>query len=413
MHNSFIKPQYAARCFADLPATVQAFLGGEGASPLAPDILAGVPPRHGTVIFFFVDAFGWRFFEQFSSRSPFLDHFVRHGRVARLTSQFPSTTAGHVTCVHTGLPVGQSGVYEWQYYEPQVDALITPLLFSFAGTQQRDTLKPKKVDPAKLYPTHSLYQALQQSGVTAYVFQHREYTPSTFSDVVFRGADVIPYKTLPEGLVNLCEAFARRQPPAYFFFYYDRIDAIGHEYGPASPQIAAEIDAFLICLERLFLKPLRGRLKNTLVLLTADHGLVEVDPKTTIYLNLDSRFAGIQQYLKTNRKRELLVPAGSCRDLFLYVKEGLLNEARQFLAEHLAGQAEVHLTQSLLDQGYFGPWPVSPAFLARVGNLVILPYARESVWWYERGKFEQKYYGHHGGLTRPEMEIPLLLYSET
>ena len=28
--------------------------------------------------------------------------------------------------------------------------------------------------------------------------------------------------------------------------------------------------------------------------------------------------------------------------------------------------------------------------------------------WYEPGKFEQKYYGHHGGLTPQEMEIPLL-----
>jgi hypothetical protein len=43
-----------------------------------------------------------------------------------------------------------------------------------------------------------------------------------------------------------------------------------------------------------------------------------------------------------------------------------------------------------------------------VGNLVVLAYRHESVWWYEKGKFEQHYYGHHGGLTPQEMEIPLL-----
>jgi hypothetical protein len=48
--------------------------------------------------------------------------------------------------------------------------------------------------------------------------------------------------------------------------------------------------------------------------------------------------------------------------------------------------------------------------LSRLGNLVILPYEQESVWWYEKG-FEQKHYGHHGGLTPQEAEIPLLLYS--
>jgi hypothetical protein len=34
--------------------------------------------------------------------------------------------------------------------------------------------------------------------------------------------------------------------------------------------------------------------------------------------------------------------------------------------------------------------------------------AGEAVWWYEKDKFEQRFYGHHGGLTPQEMEIPLL-----
>ena len=64
-------------------------------------------------------------------------------------------------------------------------------------------------------------------------------------------------------------------------------------------------------------------------------------------------------------------------------------------------------TEDLIDQGYFGP-DVSETFRAHVGNLVVLAYRHESVWWYEQGKFEQKFYGHHGGLTPQEMEIPLL-----
>jgi hypothetical protein len=31
------------------------------------------------------------------------------------------------------------------------------------------------------------------------------------------------------------------------------------------------------------------------------------------------------------------------------------------------------------------------------------------VYYYERDRFEKRYWGHHGGLTREEMEIPLMI----
>jgi len=39
-----------------------------------------------------------------------------------------------------------------------------------------------------------------------------------------------------------------------------------------------------------------------------------------------------------------------------------------------------------------------------------LPFAGESVWWYEKDKFEMTKHGAHGGLTPDEVEIPLLLF---
>ena len=102
------------------------------------------------------------------------------------------------------------------------------------------------------------------------------------------------------------------------------------------------------------------------------------------------------------------MPAGSPRDLFLYVRDEMLDEAQDYLACRLAGRAVVYRTTDLIAAGFFGAAPVSETFLGRVGNLVVLPYRGEAVWWYEKDRFEQKYFGHHGGLTPQEMEIPLL-----
>jgi predicted AlkP superfamily pyrophosphatase or phosphodiesterase len=409
LNPNFIKPQYDSYSFLNIPQTIQYLLTGQGAPALPADVFGHLPQKYDQVILFFIDSFGWRFFEKYQDH-PTLKALTKTGVVSKLTSLFPSTTAAHVTCIHTGLSPGQSGVYEWQYYEPELDAMITSLPFSFAGSSQRELLQSTGVDPKKLYPTRNIYPTLQQHGVASYAFQHVDYARSTYSDLIFAGAKITPYKTLSEALINIGRLAGQQNSPAYLFFYFGEIDSLSHRNGPTSAHVEAEIDIFLTTLDRWFLQQLKGRLKNTLLILTADHGQVEVNPQTTIYLNLKPQFAGLQHYLKTNRKGELLVPAGSCRDMFLYVKEEYLEEAQAFVDIRLAGQAEVYRTQTLIEQGYFGPQPVSDAFLGRVGNLVILPHAHEAVWWYEKDKFEQKFYGHHGGLSRAEMEIPFLLY---
>ncbi|MGB0387559.1 MAG: alkaline phosphatase family protein [Ardenticatenaceae bacterium] len=405
----FIRPDYESACFYNIPHTIRSLLTGRGSSPLRSTVLSELPQQYDQVVLIFIDAFGWRFFEKACDRHPFLRHIVKEGMVAKLTSQFPSTTANHITSIHTGLSARQHGIFEWRFYEPQLDTMITPLLFSFSGSGQRETLKTVVRDPQALFPKRTFYQELAQLGITSYALQPREYTPSTYADIMLQGANVYPYKTLPEAFVNLSHLLIQQRSPAYFFLYIDSLDSICHRYGPNAPQVDAEINVLLTIIERLLFYRLRGQLKKTLLMITADHGHVEVDPATTTYLNLHPECAGIESYLKTNRDGQLLVPGGSCRDMFLYIQDHWLDEAHTWLSECLAGKAVVYKVQDLLNHGLFGPLPNSDAFLGRVGNLVILPYRHQSVWWYEAGRYEQRHYGAHGGLTPQEMEIPLLL----
>ena len=391
MNPYFIKPRYDSGGFAGIPTRIENAFASE---------------NYDAVVLFLIDGFGWRFFERFQD-APFIQRIAKHGSIEKLTSQFPSTTAAHLTTIHTGLPVGQSGVFEWYYYEPLLDQVIAPLLFSFSGTKERDTLKPTKINPTLLYPKTTFYPRLKQMGVTPYVFGMREYTPSTFSNVVMSGAELRRFNTLSEALVNLGALIEKQTGPAYVHLYFDKIDSISHEYGPNAPQTEAEIETFLLMMEHYFERTFKGK-KRVLFLMTADHGQVEIDPKTTIYLNTDSRFAGVERFLKSNRNDQLLVPAGSARDLFLYIKDDLVEDAQGFLSSRLEGKADIVKTESLINDGYFGP-EISSRFRERVANLVVLPYRYESVWWYEKNKFEQRFYGHHGGLTSQEMET--ILYS--
>jgi predicted AlkP superfamily pyrophosphatase or phosphodiesterase len=220
-----------------------------------------------------------------------------------------------------------------------------------------------------------------------------------------QGSEILSFRTLSEALVNVKLRLEKQTSPTYIHLYFDRIDGIGHEYGPNAPQTEAEIETLLLMMEHYFDQVFGGK-KRILFLMTADHGMCEVDPKTTIYLNTNRDFSGVERFIRSNRRGHLLVPAGSARDMFMYIKPGMEDEAQEFLAKRLEGKADVVKTETLIQEGYFGS-EVSQRFLERVGNVVILPYRYESVWWYEKDKFEQRFYGHHGGLTPQQMETVL------
>ena len=155
--------------------------------------------------------------------------------------------------------------------------------------------------------------------------------------------------------MNLRGRLAEQRGPAYFVLLRPAGRSLP-TYGPNSPQVEAEARRgfFLTSLERLFLSRLDGRDGETLFLLTADHGASETDPATTIYLNTNRDFAGLERYLKVDRPGKILVPAGSPRDVFLYVQDERLEEARDFLARRLAGRAVVCRTADLVVASFFG-----------------------------------------------------------
>ena len=213
------------------------------------------------------------------------------------------------------------------------------------------------------------------------------------------GATIRPNLTLAEALVNVRLQVTGGQGKACSVLYFGDIDSVGHVHGPEAPQMEAEIDAFLTIVERWLRREIDGKVQDTLLMLFADHGQVGIDPKTTIYLNRARIFPQLEPLLRTDRGGRIIAPAGGPRDFFLHVRDESVDEAQTLLGSFLAGRAEVAQTEALIDAGYFGPGPVADVFRRRVGNLVVLPYAGESVCWYEKDRFEQKFYGHHGGLT--------------
>lgn len=362
------------------------------------------------VVFFLVDGMGTNLFWKFDQH-PFLKYFPQSGVKNSIQCQFPSTTVSNVTTIHAGQGVAQHGMFDWQYYEPQVDDIITPVKFSYARDNHEETLK-NRADPQDILPLETFYQKLAGYGIKSTVFQNSEYNSSTYSQTVLKGADVRGYSDLEGGLNDLAQCIDEDQGKHYYLFYYDRIDQLSHEYGFRSPEVQNEVNYLLDQIYKFTRSyPPEGEI---LFILSSDHGQME-DAGKNIYLNLE--VPEIEGFIESSGDGQLRAPAGSPRAMSLHIKEDCLDDAWNLLREKLLDKAVVYKTSDLLEDSEFSransPYRdiiISEKLMGRLGNLLILPVESWTVWWYEEGVHELKNKGHHGGLSYDEMNVPFLVW---
>lgn len=362
------------RRFDELPGLIEAKLG-----------------EHARVVLVYFDAFGWRFLDRHA------DHplFAR-ADVERWSACFPSTTTVHSTTIHSGLPLGEHGLYEWNVFDPRLNRLVTPLWFCFAGDDRPGTLADVGFTAHDLFPEQTLYRRLQPT--PSHVAMPAGIARSQTSKVLLQDAIVHPFDDNREGLARLCGALAAEER-AYGTIYLGDADALMHMAGPEAPEVAALIE------ENLSAIAAAPWPEGTLVLLTADHGMEAISPERTTYVNVV--WPELAQHLAVGADGRPLAPAGSARDLFLHVLPDRLAEVEARLADLLVDVAEVRTVEALLGEGLFGP-NVTEALTSRLASLVVLPAPGEAAYWLDPGRFEQRFFGQHGGLTDNEMAIPLV-----
>jgi hypothetical protein len=320
-----------------------------------PARIAALTREHERVAVVLLDAFGWAFVQRHA------DHpFLKRLEIEPVASQFPSTTTAHLTTLYTGLPVAEHGLYEWVVYEPALDGLILPLPFVTAEGE------PLALDPRTVVPGPTVFEGLD---VPARVLQPAEIATGKYNQAAFAGATVEPYDRFEHAVGRAAAT------PGLTHLYWDKIDAAGHRHGPSHPEFVAHSLAALDAL---------ATLRDTFVVVTADHGQIDVGPVD----HLDVEWPPLLEHLRHP-------PAGSARDCFLHVTDPEAVVAG--LSAALGERAEVRLAAELFPDA-------GPRLRARLADVCVLPAPGRMAWLARHPSRQLQFRGHHGGLTPAESE---------
>ncbi len=402
-----IRPDYDGLGLASVPATILEMFGVRQERGPQPNSMIGSPDiasRSRKVILLVADGLGYSMFTRHSRSGGILGSLARARRVIPITSVFPSTTAAAVTTLNSGLTPQEHGLPEWVVYMRELDRTITSLPFSPLGSKVPDTLAREGADPRMLYEGPTIYEQLSPAGVRCYDATDASLAFSAYSSRIYRMSTTLPFRNNAQMIQRLKGIMEDRNGPAYCYAYYGDIDTMSHRHGPSSDESAASVERFSSLFQELANSLTIQAAEDSVLIMVADHGQVAVAPEETEYLSDLRELTKLYELGPSGRP---IPPTGSPRDVFLHVKAGSMDKAESMVERHLGGSARITRTKDALEDGYFGTGSTHPEFQSRVGNLLVLPEGRRTVWYEHMPGERFDLRGMHGGLSMEEMLIPL------
>ncbi|MDR1991990.1 MAG: alkaline phosphatase family protein [Nitrososphaerota archaeon] len=399
--NSFVYPQYHQNCISNIPKLILHLLGvqGSNSNPLKSHVTIG--DKYSKIVLLVIDGFGFSQFQKHLPQNRFLSALVAKGTISSITSVYPSQTTNALMTLNTGLTPQEHGVFEYFIYLKEV-GVIDALRFERVGVEQKN-LSAQGFSPSLMFRGKSIHRMLKDNAVQTFTHMQASYASSVCSKLIFDGSILVPAQRTTDLIVNLRKNLERSNE-GYFFVHLNSLDAISHEYGPKSEQFTAELSVITYLLQKELVEKIDTKTaKKTLMLITADHGAIDINPKSTMYL---SRTQKPLTYRKRGKNRKCIMPTGSPRGIFLHIKEEKLEKTKENLTYQIGSIAQVLKTDDAVKAGLFGIGEAPCEFFERAGNLLVLPYDKETIWFSNPEGRKITFLGQHGGLNSEEILVP-------
>ncbi len=368
-----------------LASLTNAVLHSLGFSDRAGDV---VLPSCKHAVLCLVDGLGAHLLSNFSEKTPYLKSIPGSGGGQLLRSGFPSTTAASLASLATAEDSGAHGIVgasfsienrpfnplAWQFFDPETGRQEQ----AFTGMEP-------------IVSSRSAWLEAAKNGLLINAYLPAAISGSSYTKEVFKGANVIPVSNTND-LIERFRASFERVDRTFSYIYFGDLDFCGHLYGPGSQQwlkVLSDIDQGIKeiaeCID-----------ENTVLIVTADHGMTTLDQARTIDFDLIPELQlGVSSL------------CGDIRARHIYLRDPDDASVLERWREMLGADFLLLTRKEALESGLFGE-NTSDVVVKRIGDFLAIAHEGAGVIRSLREPFQTSWVGHHGALTDEEQLVPFI-----
>ena len=302
------------------------------------------------------------------------DSFLKRNIKMELTSTFPSTTTNATTSLLSNKYPLEHGWFGWSMYFEEMNKNINifPKTNSINNKPIKITKSPIKLEDYYFDNANTDYNINT-------IFPKYVEVKNKDNNHVFENIDEF---------FNYLNDILNKDSKEFIYAYYGEPDTTMHEYGVTSKNAKDLINDINSRVENLY-----NNTKDTLFIITADHGQIDVEGYVDFYGD------------KHLRNMLVIYPYLDSRAVAFKVKEDKRIEFVKYFNSKYSEDFKLYESKELIDKGVFGPTGDKGYLLG--DYIAIGTFTNKTA---IMTPVSHRFKGHHTSLTK-EMMVPLILFN--
>ncbi len=342
-----------------------------------------VLPNTKHTLFILLDGFGYYKLKSLSD-----DYLIKKNLKKVIRTVNPTSTACVITSIISASYPNNHGIYGWWDYNKKNDLNYYPLLFKERKTGI--SLDKKGIDVSDIYKFDSIFDKFN---CRVNVFESREIINTTYSKLISKKANRYGYYSIKDSFNSVKKRLNETQEKTFNYLYIEGLDLMSHIYGVDSKEAMDIINAV-----ENGIKLLLNEFHDLSIILTADHGQVEMSKM--LYLNQNIDFA----------KYFYAMPSIDTRTISFFVKDCYKKEFEENFMNEFGSDVILLTKEQVEEYKLFGKEKFSEIAYDSLGEYIAI-IVNNKFMVCDKMTLEDKYStkGNHSGLTKEETTIPLVI----